>query len=286
MTDNRDGSPESAFGALGSELRLDILRILESTARETASRLTFSDLYGRLDIESTSQLSYHLGRLDGVFVQKFGDKYGLTQAGERVVRAVYAGTYTEHPSFDTTPVAGTCPHCEHTALRAAFEEPFLSVSCRECGETVAKYDLPPAQAVGRTPSEILQSCDRRVYHELGMALDGTCPTCGGIMDASSRTRASPRTEAYVVTATCRRCFNQVYAPIELCVFYHPALVGGYWSAERDATSVRPWNVYSETTGWEVTIASVDPFEAHVETDVLDETFVVTIVDGGVTIDIE
>ncbi|WP_411969051.1 ArsR/SmtB family transcription factor [Haloferax sp. YSSS75] len=286
MTDNRDGSPESTFGALGSELRLDILQILESAARETASRLTFSDLYERLDIESTSQLSYHLGRLDGVFVQKFGDKYGLTQAGERVVRAVYAGTYTEHPSFDPTPIDGTCPHCEHTALRAAFEEPFLSVTCRECGETVAKYDLPPSQAVGRTPEEILQSCDRRVYHELGMALDGTCPTCGGIVDASSRQRTSPRTEEYVVTATCRRCFNQVYAPVELCVFYHPALVAAYWSDERDATNVRPWNVYSYTAEWVVTTVSDNPFEAHVETDVIDERFVVTIVDGAVTIDIE
>ena len=284
MTDHRDGNPESAFGALGSELRLTILQRLESAAREAESRLTFSDLYGRLDIESTSQLSYHLGQLDGVFVQKFGDKYGLTQAGERVVRAVHAGTYTEHPSFETTSVDGTCPHCDHTALVAAFEEPFLTVTCRECEETVAKYDLPPAQAVGRTPTEVLQSCDRRVYHELGMALDGTCPTCGGVMDASSRQRTPPRTEDHVVTAACRRCFNQVYAPVELCVFYHPALVAAYWSDERDATNVRPWNVYSYTTDWEVTVVSVDPFEARVETDVLDDAFVVTIVDGSMSVD--
>ncbi|KAB1191198.1 MULTISPECIES: winged helix-turn-helix domain-containing protein [Haloferax] len=286
MTDHRDGNPESAFGALGSELRLDILQILESAARESASRLTFSDLYERLDIESTSQLSYHLGRLDGVFVQKSGDKYGLTQAGERVVRAVYAGTYTEHPSFETVSIDGRCPHCGHTALLAAFEEPFLSVTCGECGETVAKYDLPPAQAVGRSPKEVLRSCDRRVYHELGMAIDGTCPTCGGIMDASGRQRTPPRTDEYVVTASCRRCFNQVYAPVELCVFYHPALVAAYWSDGRDATSVRPWNVYSYTIDWEVTFTSVDPFEARVETDVLDDQFVVTILGGAVSVDIE
>ncbi|WP_416841539.1 ArsR/SmtB family transcription factor [Haloferax sp. DFSO52] len=212
MNGHRDGNPEAAFGALGSELRLDILRILESAARESASRLTFSDLYDRLDIESTSQLSYHLGRLDGVFVQKSSDKYGLTQAGERVVRAVYAGTYTAHPSFETVSIDGTCPRCEHTELLATFEEPFLSVVCDECGETVATYDLPPAQAVGRTPKEVLRSCDRRVYHELGMAIDGTCPTCGGIMDASSRQRTSPRTDEYVITASCRRCFNQVMHP--------------------------------------------------------------------------
>ncbi len=81
-------------------------------------------------------------------------------------------------------------------------------------------------------------------------------------------------------------FQSGYAPVKLCVFYHPALVAAYWSDGRDATNVRPWDVYSYTTDWEVTVVSVDPFQARVETDVLDEEFVVTVVDESVTVDTE
>ncbi|KAB1185068.1 MULTISPECIES: helix-turn-helix transcriptional regulator [Haloferax] len=286
MTDDGAPNPESAFAALGSELRLRILRVIEAAERQTGSRLTFSELYDRIDIESTSQLSYHLGQLDGVFVQKFDGSYGLTQAGERVVRTIHAGTYTERPTFEATPIDGSCPHCASTGLVAAFEDPFLTVACSSCDETVARYDLPPAQAADRSPTQTLQSCDRRVYHELGMALEGTCPTCGGVMDASSRPRESPRSNEFVVLVSCRRCFNQVYAPVELCVFYHPALVAAYWKSGRNAMDVRPWEVYSHTRDWSVDIESTDPFEAHVETDVSEDVFIVKVTDGRVHIDVE
>ncbi|KTG26604.1 winged helix-turn-helix domain-containing protein [Haloferax profundi] len=286
MTDKRDPKPEVAFGALGSDLRLSILQTLELEAREAERGLTFSELYDRIDIESTSQLSYHLGRLDGVFVRTFDSSYRLTQTGERVVRTVHAGTYTDRPSFEETAVDGVCPHCDDTELVAAFEDPFLAVTCRVCDGVVARYGLPPAQAADRSPDEILRSCDRRVYHELGMALEGTCPTCGGVMDASARTRDEPRSDEYAVVASCRRCFNQVYAPVELCVFYHPALVAAYWERGRDATRVRPWAVYTHTHEWHLDVVSEEPFEATVETDVGDDVFTVTVTGGALAIDVE
>ena len=111
-------TPEDAFAALGSDHRVEILSVLAAADREEEGPLAFKALFRRVDLESTSQLSYHLEKLAGVFVAKSTDGYSLTHAGDRVVRAVLSGTYTDRPSFERTILEDPCPQCDSSTLVA------------------------------------------------------------------------------------------------------------------------------------------------------------------------
>lgn len=256
-------SPEDAFGALGSEHRISVLRTLLDAAESEDRGLSFSEIYDRVEIDSTSQLAYHLDRLAGVFVRKSEGVYTLTQAGDRVVRVVLSGTYSERPDFETTALDGTCPHCESGDIVAEHREPFLAVACESCDETLVTYNLPPAELRGRTNAEVLRSCNRRVHHEYAVALRGTCSLCGGVTDLTVERGGSDDPAAVTCVAECSRCRLVLYAPLEVRLLHHPAVVSFYWGHGVDAADLPLWKLpeyvgdwdvaADETGGWEVTV---------------------------------
>lgn len=253
-------TPETAFAALGNEIRVAVLRVLGEAEDSDERGLSFSDIYDRIDIDSTSQLSYHLDKLDGVFVRASADGYVLTQAGDRVVRAVRAGAYTERPSFPRTELDGRCPACGATTLAAAYHDPLLEVQCVDCDTTVVTYDLPPAEAADRTPMEVLRSCDGRVHQEYATALAGTCATCGGRTDVT----VEPREESagYSCVAECRRCRHRVFAPLPVRLRYHPAVVAFYWAHGVDASAIPFWEIVDYLDDWTVERVTSDPDRFH------------------------
>ncbi|WP_435348785.1 ArsR/SmtB family transcription factor [Haloarchaeobius sp. HRN-SO-5] len=286
MTADPD-SPADAFAAVGNEWRVAILRTLADAADQDRPVRSFSEIYDRLDIESTSQLSYHLEYLDGVFVRKSGDGYSLTQAGDRVVRAIRAGTYTDRPSFERTELDGQCPVCPATTLVAAFRDGFLTVECDACGTRVVTYDLPPAEARRETPLAVLRSCDQRVHQEYATAVRGTCPTCGGATDVEPKRHDGPEPLDYYGVATCEQCGHQVFAPLGVRLLYHPAVVSFFWDHGVDATAVPFWQVHAVLDDWEVDRVQSDPprFAVTVACDgetmrvELDEALRVSLPDG-------
>lgn len=273
VTDSRL-APEVAFAALGNELRVTILRVLAEATADAATDdergLSFTEIYDRVDIDSTSRLSYHLDKLDGTFVRKSPDGYRLTQAGDRVVRAVRSGAYTETPTFPRTELDGRCHACRATTLVAEYRDPLLVVNCTACTTRIVTYDLPPAESVNRTPLEVLRSCDQRVHHEYGMALRGTCAMCGGRTEVSTRTRDAPDDDApdddapgYLCVAACRSCQHEVYAPLEVRLLYHPAVVSFYWQQGVDASTIPFWNIATYLMDWRVDRVGTDPDRFHV-----------------------
>jgi hypothetical protein len=254
-------SPEAAFAALGNEIRVTVLRVLAAAEDAGDERgLSFTEIYERVDIDSTSQLSYHLDKLDGVFVRESPTGYVLTQAGDRVVRAVRSGTYTERPSFPRTELDGRCPACPATTLVAEYQDPLLEVRCVDCDTTVVTYDLPPGEAADRTPMEALRSCDQRVHQEYATALRGTCATCGGRTDVSTEAREGP--DGYLYVAACRRCRHRVYAPVPVRLLYHPAVVSFYWTHGVDVSEVPFWRLVDYLDDWEVERVATDPDRFH------------------------
>jgi ribosomal protein S27E len=259
-TDSR-ADPETAFAALGNEIRVTVLRVLAEFEDAGDGRgLSFTEIYDRVDIDSTSQLSYHLEKLDGVFLRSSPDGYVLTQAGDRIVRAVRSGTYTERPSFPRTELDGRCPACPTTTLVAAYHDPLLEVRCADCETTVVTYNLPPAGAVDRTPMEILRSCDQRVRQEYATALQGTCATCGGRTDVSTERREGG--EGYLYVAECRRCQHRVYAPVEVRLLYHPAVVSFYWDHGVDASAIQFWDLVRYLDDWQLERVATGPDRFH------------------------
>ncbi|GAB7094593.1 winged helix-turn-helix domain-containing protein [Halolamina litorea] len=229
----------TAFTALGSEHRIEILRVLVEAVENDEPGLSFTELHDRTAIDSSSQFSYHLEELADVFVTESDGEYAPTSAGERVVRAIRSGIYAEEPSFEPTTVDGHCPECGETTLSAAYRERHLSVACADCGTTVVTYDLLPAEAEGRSSMETLRSCNRRVLREYDTAVAGTCPTCSGTTTATID--AGPDGE-YACVATCDRCELRVYGPVELALFGHPAVIAFYWERGIDVTDLPLWRL--------------------------------------------
>jgi DNA-binding HxlR family transcriptional regulator len=279
--------PPDAFAAVGNEWRIRILRALDDAAA-MESGLAFSDIYDCLDIESTSQLSYHLTHLEGVFVRKTDDGYALTQAGDRLVRAVLAGTYTESPSFPPTELDANCPACPSNALVAEFREPFLTVECTDCSTRVVTYDLPPAASRDGSPRDVLRSCDRRVRNEYAMAVQGDCPVCGGPTTIETPVRDGPLGRTVYAEAACSQCEHQVHAPLGVRLLSHPAVISFYWTRGVDATAIPFWDLHSHLADWETDVVDDDPrrFRVTVAYDgdtlpvELDERLRVSLPDDG------
>ncbi|WP_440991689.1 DUF7351 domain-containing protein [Haloarchaeobius baliensis] len=244
-----DADPGVAFAALGNELRLTILRRLAAAAEAERDGLSFTELYDELAIDSTSQLSYHLNQLDGRFVRKSDDTYALTQAGDRVVRAVRSGTYEQEPTFEPITVEGACPRCACTTLSVSYRERLLTVACADCDAIVVTYDLPPPATEDRTSEEVLAACDRRARNDLAVALEGTCPTCGGLMAVSVERTDEPA--GYSCRADCSQCGICLFAPVEARLLYHPGVVSFFWSHDVDVTSLPFWRLLPLVETWEV-----------------------------------
>jgi len=81
--DKQTTTAADALGALASEHRIEILRVLA----EVDEPLTFSDLREAVGMVDTGRFNYHLTELCGRFVRNTDGGYELGHAGERVVLA-------------------------------------------------------------------------------------------------------------------------------------------------------------------------------------------------------
>lgn len=246
MTSQQTAS-EDAFAVLGSEPRLTVLRRLADAEREGDSALSFTELYDRLEMDSTSRLSYHLEQLNDAFVRKTDDGYALTPAGDRVVRAVLSGTFSERSSFETTELDGKCPSCGHTRLVARYRDRLLAVRCASCGTTVVTYDLPPAGTKHQSAMEVLRSCNRRVHRDYAVALRGTCSLCGGPTEVA--VEESDGISRYTCVTDCTQCRLHLYAPLEVRLLHHPAVISFYWQRGIDILDIDLWNLETYLEQW-------------------------------------
>ncbi|MEF8773591.1 MAG: helix-turn-helix domain-containing protein [Halobacteriales archaeon] len=176
-------SPADAFSVLGNETRLSILRALFRVSEPQ----TYAQLRRRVDPETAGNFNYHLQKLLGHFVRKDGDGYDLRRAGERVVRAVLAGTITEEPRLPPAPTDDRCVYCGGT-VEMEYREASVVARCTECGGvsrdgvpegTYLRLRLPPAGLRGRTREEVLEAAHVRFEAEIGSMANGVCPECGG-----------------------------------------------------------------------------------------------------------
>ena len=245
-----DEDTADAFALLGSDVRVGVLRALAEAERSHgdavgAYDVGFATLYDAVDVDSSSAFAYHLDKLEGVFVEHTDDGYRLTDRGQRVVRAILAGTYTERVDFGPATLDGYCPFCEGTTLQATHAEDRLVISCRDCERQLVSEELTAGQVANRTDDEVLASVAVRVRSDLEQAVDGVCGACGGRVDptidavripAASDDGDDDRVDAdessetrYLFRGDCLACHRRVNAPVECCLFAHPAVAGFYWN---------------------------------------------------------
>ncbi|WP_252700369.1 winged helix-turn-helix domain-containing protein [Natronosalvus vescus] len=170
--------PAEAFALISNETRLSILEALWAAEERPVS---FSELRRAVEMRDSAQFNYHLQKLSGHFIDQVDGGYDFKHAGEKVVHAVIAGSFNEHPRLDPFPVQGGCVTCGGP-LQGVYSDERLAIECTDCGQRHGEYSFPPGGLNDRTHEEVTEAFDNRVRHLHCLAADGVCPECSGRME--------------------------------------------------------------------------------------------------------
>ncbi|QLH84356.1 ArsR/SmtB family transcription factor [Halosimplex pelagicum] len=267
--DPNAATPSDAFGALGGETRLAVVRALDAE-----SPRAFSDLVDATDADTSAGFAYHLRQLTDRFVrQRADERYELTDAGRSVARALAAGTYTASVDREPVDLDEPCPLCRENGLVAAVADNVTEVGCERCGGTVLRLSLPPGGYAGRDPDDFADAIDAHHRRRIESFDDGVCPECAGAVstriepvvdddrggDERSGSEEDGEGDEYVPVQTvyeCDTCGADLRCPVALTLLDHPAVVAFYHDHGRDVRDRPIWNVGSE---WRERVVSRDPW---------------------------
>lgn len=277
MSDEFDAA--DAFGAVGNEHRIAILRALMVAYQEGETPLAYSALMARTGMEDSGQFNYHLQRLVERFVSEGDDGYALTYAGRTVVSTVASGTLDGSASLDPEPVEGSCYACGDEALVLRYPGDRVRVTCSSCGEEVVHAQFPPAGVGDRTPAELARAFDRWARSWRIFAGSGVCPECSGKMSGElGREAGTPTTGNVTVRAvlSCERCWVRGFMPPGMLVLDHPAVAAFFWERGIDVRDRPLWRLDWALSADAQTVVSEDPLRVRVDIQVDDATLSVTV----------
>jgi len=262
-----DEGQVDALAALGNEHRLAILLALGDRERETRVdryELSFTDLYEAVDVESTSQFSYHLSQLVGRFVAETDDGYHLTYSGDRIVRAVRSGVYESTVEFDTVAVEGVCPACGAASLEARLADERFVVRCTACERRLLSDSFPRSQAADRTPTEVVESFGYRIWSTYVLTRGDVCPECYGRTSRRVDSHESNSETLYTFASLCETCDFTIHLPIEVPVVFHPVAMEFMWRHAVSVLDAPLWHLFAlfASTDWTTDVRSTDPLEAR------------------------
>ena len=253
--------PAEAFALIGNDIRLAILEALFEADDRPVS---FSELHRSVGIRDSAQFNYHLQKLTGHFVRHVEDEgYDFRHAGEKVVRSIVAGSFTERPQLEPFAVEGECVDCAGR-LEAVFDDERLAITCSACRRDHGRYGFPPGGLTDRSPAEIARAFDQRVRHLHCLAADGVCPECSGRMEPSvNETEARDGEGSVQVDRTCQQCGHSVRSALGLQLLDDAEVVGfhrerGIRLDQRPYWTL-PWCVCPRYT----TIINRDPYRFEV-----------------------
>lgn len=284
----RDAStlpPDDAFGVLGNEARMEILRTL-AAADES---LSFTELHERVGTRDSGQFNYHLGKLEGHFVRKSDRGYSLRQAGRRVIEAVLSGAVTEAVVMEPTRLDEPCPYCS-ADIEVSYREERLLVRCTECdgsfGEiestsdafgklparTLTLYYLPSAGLQDRTPREVLAAALAWTYTEYTAVANALCPRCAASVDTSIEVCREHQTDEGICShcnsrfavnfeARCSNCGNWTRGTVKHHLLGDPRVRTFFEARGIDMLSPS-WSDMSIFYTYEEDVIRTDPFEAR------------------------
>lgn len=289
-------SPDEAFAVLGDETRLDILRQLG----EADGPLSFSQLFERVDYETTANFSYHLEKLGGHFVRKTEAGYALQQAGRRVVESVLSGAVTEAPVVERTPVGKTCPFCG-AGIEVRYEQGDLILYCESCGGTrggssstaswaepddsdiLGHVSLPPAGVRDRSPTEVFDAAEVRTVTEAYALARGVCPRCSARVASTVQVcedhDAGPghcdkcdQQFGVSIGVSCTNCILEQESVFSKHLLAEPRLMAFMIDHGVDPVSPNGFHLFR----MDERIRSVDPFEGEFTFAAEDETLTLTV----------
>ncbi|QZX99776.1 winged helix-turn-helix domain-containing protein [Halobaculum rubrum] len=286
-----DLDPAEAFALLGNETRIDILQSLHEATIERGDDqpVAFSELYDRTDLNDSAHFNYHLKQLLDHFVRKIecgddaadgdggsvGDTAGATAAddcvegyefrtpGWKVVRSVFAGTFTGRSELGPFDAPGACYECDGD-LEARYANELLTIACTECGRTPVNYSFPPGGLADRTPAEFLDAFHHHVRHHYCLAADGVCPECMGRMETDLVTETAVPGQDVAVRHTCGRCDNRLTSAVGVNLLDTAPVLTFFAERGVDLTTepfwTHPWTVSDGHTR----VVSEDPLRVRLD----------------------
>lgn len=261
----------AAFGSLADPTRVAILLAFTAVVDDREVRIddgmpviSFSELYDRVEVDSTSKLSYHLGELEGTYLRRVEDGWTFTFTGETVARSILAGTYDGEVAFDPVDVDAPCLHCGSQSLEVRVEDRLLRHDCLDCGEEMGGIPVTPAQVRERDVPTLLESTTTYVVGTLWQHRNGFCSDCGGVVEVTVEPHpvadAADTVDRFVAVGTCRSCRRRVNGPPSMWLANHPACVSFHWDYGVDVLSMGMQDV-GETVGsdrWTTERIGTDP----------------------------
>lgn len=272
MTERReefDTHPEAdrlnaadAFSLLGNPLRLEIIQVLWEAGR--GNPVPFSELYDSVDVSDTGKFNYHRQQLVPHYVRKSEEGYRLTQAGERVARAVNAGTYTEYTEMEGFDVRGSCYDCGSSDLRGEYVGGRFRIDCRDCENRILNVGVPPSTVRGREPSEFVDAYEVWARTRVDQAKNGLCPVCNGPMEPGLSTPIRDTLDIDIQAVfDCDVCDRRVVSYFGTLALWHED-VESFLRERDELLTERPyWSVEQAMTDRHATLVSEDPFRYEV-----------------------
>lgn len=304
-------SPEEAFGVLGNDTRMSILRVLG----EADEPLPFSKLHDAVDVRDSGQFNYHLDKLHGHFVEKTHDGYELRQAGYRVIEAVLSGAITETSEVEPTQIDQSCPHCG-APLEMTYRDETVHLFCTKCPGTyggegsttktttpkkknghIGDVLLPPAGVRDRTPPEITSTAMTWTNLEIAAATSGICPRCSApfeqsvqVCDTHDRSDAlcedCGRRYAAIIDNQCTNCTFRYQGTTELVLLDDMVFLQYLIDHDVNPISPSPERYLALEMGFEESILSTDPFRARLAFTLDEETLKLTVDQDLTVVDTE
>lgn len=274
-----------AITALGNSKRLEILLALDKVEQEHQKpwhTMSFTELYDAVDVDSTSQFSYHLDQLVGQFVSETPDGYRLTYSGNKIVRTVISDVYESTSKFEDSEVSGTCLFCEEASLLATLDAEQFRIRCTSCDAILVTDFFPKSQTRGRTTEEIIESVGYRIWSMHIQLRGDVCPECFGRVDTAFDVYEHNGKIHHLYSSTCRECKYIISIPIEVTAAFHPAVLHQFWEHDISLLDVPLWEFFEYITSDVIVtnIVSDDPVTATFEITLNDETIHLKMDDTG------
>jgi hypothetical protein len=274
-------SPDRAFWLLGDQMRIAILQTVWESSEEP---ITFSKIREQIGSPDSGKFNYHLNKLVGHFLSKSDGGYSLTQAGREVVRAVMAGTITQHAETGPVPIDAQCADCGGT-LVARYDE-YGIIECEDCEKLVMWNEFPPAALDTRSPDEFADVFDRWTQVRFGLAMDGICPNCACEMRMEILNSATERATGIATMHHCENCKYEARVPLFGHVVSHPATISFFYERGVDVTEMPYWQMRSLTREFTEEVIAQNPWTAKISMRSEGDTLMLTLDKQMNVVDVE
>lgn len=277
--------PATAFVIIGSETRLEILRVL---FEEKFRSVPFAELRKRVGMRDGSQFNYHLKKLEGPFVRRTADGFQIRPAGLNVMRSIVEGSFTDHPRIPPFETGGSCVECGD-ALVAEYKHGGVFVTCSSCQTRHAMGMFPPGAVADRTDHELLEAFDKWHRHDFALSTNGICFMCGGkSMGTLVRAAEDVQIKFREVEPTdfsdsdlgikyqCEQCDIWDFGSAGQHLLSHPDVVTFHRDHGIDLQTVPHWELDWVVSNQRTSVVAENPFRVQVSIPLANEELRVTL----------